>query len=60
MAHITGGTVGSDLLHHALAFQLEDGGRIGPGVLLALVQCGSNFEGSGVIDLLLHAELGLG
>ena len=61
MPHIAGGTVGSDLLHHALAFQLEDGGRIGPdGVLLVLVQCGSNFEGSGVIDLLLHAELGLG
>ena len=57
MPHIAGDTVGPDLLHHALAFQLEDGGRIGPvGVLLALVQCGSNFEGSGAIDLLLHVE----
>ena len=54
MPYIAGGTVGSDLLDHALAFQLEDGGRIGPdGVLLALVQCGSNLEGSSVIDLLL-------
>ena len=53
-----GGGIASDLLHHALALQLEDRGRISPAVLLALVQCGPGLDGGGVVDLLLHAKLG--
>lgn len=60
MAQGRTGDIGSDLLFHTLALELEDGGRIVPGLLLALVQCGSDCEGGGVAHLLLHAQLARG